>query len=113
MDLENLENLKKNSTSSKSTTLTLQKAVDLGEYDPEFLSTFSEWHDLTPHLQWQMVRKGLINRRQSLTVNWAEIANQPDYSQKPHLKPIQESIQKQLQKLQQDEEYLQNYFLNR
>lgn len=113
MDQENFETQKQTPKPANHTTLTLQKAVDLGEYDPEFLATFAEWHDLTPHLQWQLVRKGLINRRQSLTINWAEIANQPDYSKKPHLKPIQESIQKQLHKLQEDEEYLQNYFLNR
>ncbi len=103
----------KNPTPTKVAHITLQRAVDLGEYDPEYLSSFPEWHDLTPHLQWRMVHQAIKNRRTSLNVNWAEIANQPNYSQKPHLKPIQESIQKQLKQLQADEENLQNYFLNR
>ncbi|OGD83024.1 hypothetical protein A2572_01020 [Candidatus Collierbacteria bacterium RIFOXYD1_FULL_40_9] len=112
MDPETLENLK--TTKPKAVThITLQRAVDLGEYDPEYLASFSEWHDLTPHLQWRMVHQAIKNRRTSLNVNWAEIANQPNYSQKPHLKPIQESIERQLKQLQNDEESLQNYFLNK
>lgn len=100
------------SSQAKIDQMNLQKAVDLGEYDPEYLSTFTEWHELTKHLQWRMVREALKNRRQSLTMNWAEVQNQPNYSKKPHLKIIQESIQKQLIQLQEDEESLQNLFLN-
>ena len=96
-----------------SSEMTLQKAVDLGEYDPEFLATLSEWKALTPHLQWQMVRQALKNRRTSLMVNWSEVANHPNFSQKPELKKIHESIEKQLNQLQQDEEKLQDFFLNK
>ncbi len=112
MDIESLESLK-TAKPAKVTNITLQRAVDLGEYDPEYLSSFPEWHDLTPHLQWRMVHQAIKNRRTSLMVNWAEVANQPNYSQKPHLKPIQASIEKQLKQLQDDEESLQNFFLNK
>jgi ribulose kinase len=96
-----------------SSEMTLQKAVDLGEYDPKYLTTLSGWRDLTSHLQWQMVRQALKNRRTSLMVNWSEVANHPNFSQKPELKKIHESIEKHLKHLQQDEEKLQNFFLNK
>lgn len=112
MDPETMEGTGGSPKKTTDPVMTLQKAVDLGEYDPEYLSTFPEYQTLTPHLQWRMVHQAIKNRRTSLNVNWAEIANQPDYSKKPHLKPIQESIEKQLRQLQIDEENLQNYFLN-
>lgn len=113
MSIEQNEKTSASNSPSLPTNMTLQKAVDLGEYDPDYLSTFPDWHEITPHLQWRMVHQAIKNRRTSLMVNWAEVANQPNYSKKPHLKPIQESIEKQLRQLQEDEEKLQDYFLNR
>jgi len=90
-----------------SPVMTLQKAIDMGEYDPDFLATFPEWHPLSRHIQWEMIRQGLKNRTRQLRVHWAEIANQPDLSKKPHLAMAMKNIQKQLEGLQHDEERLQ------
>ena len=90
-----------------SPTMTLQKAIDMGEYDPDFLATFPEWFSLSRHIQWEMIRQGLKNRTRHLRLHWAELANQPDFSQKPHLVAAMKNIQRQLGELQHDEEKLQ------
>lgn len=87
--------------------MTLQKAVDMGEYDPDFLATFPEWLGFSRHVQWEMMRQALQNRRRQLRVHWAELANQPDFSKKPHLRTAMRNIEKQLNELQIDEEKLQ------
>ena len=110
-DQEILENTPV-SKPAQSAGMTLQKAVDLGEYDPDYLATFPEWADMTKHLQWQMVRQALKNRWRILAVNWAEVSNQPNFSKKPHLKKALEGIQKQLDQLQSEEERLQIEFVN-
>lgn len=87
--------------------ITLEKAIDMGEYDPDFLATFPEWLSLSRHVQWVMIREGLKNRTRQLRVNWAEVVNQPDFSKKPYLKVALRNIEDQLKKLQTDEEKLQ------
>ena len=87
--------------------MTLQKAIDMGEYDPDFLATFPEWLGLSRHIQWEMIRQGLRNRRRQLRVHWAELANQPDFSKKPHLATAMRNIERQISELGIDEEKLQ------
>lgn len=94
-------------TKTASPVMTLQKAVDMGEYDPDFLATFPEWHQLSRHLQWVMIREGLKVRTGQLRVHWAEMVNQPDFSKKPYLALALKNIEKQLEGLQYDEEKLQ------
>jgi hypothetical protein len=91
---------------SKNPKMTLQKAVELGEYDPDYLSIFPEWHTLTRHLQFQFVRQGLENRRRILRVQWAEINNILDFRLKPNLKIALKNLEKQLKALYKDEERL-------
>jgi len=86
--------------------MTLEKAVELGEYDPKYLSIFPEWHTLSRHLQFQFIRRGLERRRQHLRVQWAEINNVLDFRLKPHLKDALLNIEKQLKELDKDEERL-------
>ncbi|MBP6989852.1 hypothetical protein KBB48_03720 [Candidatus Shapirobacteria bacterium] len=95
------------SVKSTSDDITLQKAVDMGEYNPDYLSTFPEWHKLSRIMRWQMIRSAIKNRRKFLQLQWAEINNQLDYSQKPYLKLAGENIQKQLTALTEDEEKYQ------
>jgi len=87
--------------------ITLEKAIEMGEYDPDFLATFPEWLSLSRHVQWVMIRQGLKNRTRQLRVNWAEVVNQPDFSKKPYLKVALRNIEDQLKKIQTDEEKLQ------
>ncbi len=94
-------------TKTVSPVMTLQKAIDMGEYDPDFLATFPEWHSLSRHIQWEMIREGLKNRTKHLRRHWAEMVNQPNFSEKPHLAAAMKNIEKQLSELQLDEERLQ------
>jgi hypothetical protein len=89
-----------------SDSLTLQKAIDLGEYDPEYLATFPEWHKLSKHMQWQMVDRALKNRRRQLVVKYAELCNETGFFIKPHLQKAAENIDKKIKSLQVEEEKL-------
>ena len=67
--------------SSGQKLMTLQKAVNMGEYDPEYLSTFLEWHSLSRHMQFQYIREALDNRNKHLIRQWAEINNMLDFKE--------------------------------
>lgn len=94
-------------TKTVSQTMTLQKAIDMGEYNPDFLATFPEWLPLSRHVQWEMIRQGLKNRTRQLRIHWAEMSNQPDFSKKPYLRQAMKNIESQLNELQDNEERLQ------
>ena len=91
---------------SRVARMTLQKAVDLGEYQPEYLATFPEWHTLSRHVQFQFIRQGLDNRYKQLMVQWAEINNVLDFRLKPSLKEALANIQRQMKKVDSDREKL-------
>ena len=86
--------------------MTLEKAVEMGEYEPSYLSTFPEWHGLTKYLQLQYIRRAIENRRRQLMFQWAEINNVLDFRLKPNLKEALRNIEKHLKKLDEDEERL-------
>ena|SRR3990172_7966576 len=91
---------------SRASKMTLQKAVDMGEYDPQFLATFPEWHELSRHVQFQYIRQGLDNRQKQLVLQYAEINNVLDLRLKPHLKEALQNVHKQLKKLDAEREEL-------
>ncbi len=93
--------------------MTLAKAIELGEYNPDYLATFPEWHGLSPHIQFQYVRQALETRRRMLVVQWAETNNMMDFSTKPHLKIALENIHKQLKKVELDREKIYSEFANK
>lgn len=90
----------------QSSVMTLEKAIEMGEYDPVFLSTFAEWHSLSRHIQFQYIRKALDNRNQHLITQWAEIVNIIDFSKKPELAEALTNIQKQIKEVDRDREKL-------
>jgi hypothetical protein len=96
----------KSSFGKKVSVITIQKAIDMGEYNPDYLATFPEWHSLTRHVQFEFIRRALDNRRKQLVVQWAEINNVLDFSLKPHLQEALRNIEKQLNKLDDDWEKL-------
>ncbi len=89
---------------SSSGKLTLLKAVELGEYDPEVLSRFSEWHLLSKHAQFQLVRKALVNRDLQLRSTWADINNQLNFSKKPYLHAALKNIEREITHLRSEED---------
>lgn len=102
MEMETLSS----TTPSSSTLMTLQKAIDLGEYNPDFLSGFAEWHTLSKHTQGQLIREAIKNRKQQLIQQWAEINNVIDFQLKPKLKKALKKIEAQSKKVDKDEEDL-------
>lgn len=105
------EKLKGGGKPSASQKMTLQKAVDLGEYKPDYLSTFPEWHTLSKHVQFQFIKQGLENRRHQLLQQYGEISNVLDFRLKPELKETLNNIHKQLKNLDDDfEKISMEYF---
>lgn len=101
------DGIEQGKTSAKqqvSSRMTLQKAIDMGEYDPDYLSTFSEWHTLSRHIQFQHIRTALENRRRHLITQWAETFNILDFSKKPELAVALKNIEKQLRVIEDDRE---------
>lgn len=103
---ESIETLKSSTPVQSSQAMTLQKAIELGEYDPKFLAGFAEWHNLSRHAQFQMVRKAMDNRRQHLISQWAEINNVLDFSKKPHLQDALKNIEQKMKEVELDREKL-------
>lgn len=90
----------------KSPFLTLEKAIELGEYDPEKLSHFAEWQILSRHAQFELIKQALENRKHQLWQHWAELNNQLNFSKKPYLKTALQNIQEQIDQWKQDNERL-------
>jgi hypothetical protein len=86
--------------------MTFEKAIDFGEYDPNFLSQFPEWHTYSRHTQFEYIRKALKNRHRQLLTQWAELTNVLDFSLKPHVKDGLKNIENQLKELEKDKERL-------
>ncbi len=108
MGFEDLENGEKTVSSSlpQSKNMTLKEAIELGEYNPEFLANFPEWHTFSRHVQFEYIRKALDNRNRQLLVQWAEINNTIDFRLKPQMAEALENIQKQMKKLDAERDRL-------
>lgn len=84
--------------------MSLQKAVDMGEYLPEYLSTFPDWSTLSRHVQFQYIRTAIENRRKHLLSQWAETNNMLDFSLKPDLSNALKNIEDQIYELEENRE---------
>lgn len=112
-DIEQREQNLSSKSSSKQATITLQQAIEFGEYNPQFLSNFAEWHTLTTHIQWQLVRKALDIRHKQLITQYAELNNVLDFSKKPHIHEALKNVSRQIADLMQDKENLYVEFSNK
>lgn len=88
------------------TDLKFEQAIEMGEYDPEFLGQFPQWSTYSRRVQFEFIRKALENRNRHLITQWAEITNMLDFRLKPHLRDALKNIEKQLKRLQEDKEKL-------
>ncbi len=91
---------------STSQTMTLQKAVDLGEYDPKYLAGFPEWHNFSKHIQFQYIKKALENRHRQLILQYTELNNVLDLRNKPEVWEAIKNVEKQLHHLLEEKERL-------
>jgi len=99
------------STSPLPAKMTLEKAVEMGEYNPSFLSTFPEWSTFTNNIRWHYVREAIKNRRRFLQLNYAETNNVLDLHLKPEMKQVLDKITEQIILLNREEERLRLEFL--
>ncbi|RLC34727.1 hypothetical protein DRH14_02320 [Candidatus Shapirobacteria bacterium] len=90
----------------KTVSITLKQAIEMGEYDENFLSQFDEWNRLTRNMKWQLIRKALENKKRALRLNYAEIFNMLDFSKKPHLAEALKNVEKAIEDLYKDKEKL-------
>jgi len=103
---ENENSLGGGSPAQVASSMTLQQAINLGEYNPEYLSTFPEWHQISKHTQFQYISMALENRRKQLLQQWAAINNMLDFRMKPELHEALKNVELQMKKLSKDRERL-------
>lgn len=85
--------------------LTFKESIALGKYDASYLSQYQEWRELDRQLQFQFI-EAILNRRHQLRLQWANLANQLNFSKKPHLAEAQKKVEQALRELDEDEEKL-------
>lgn len=86
--------------------MTLDEAIELGEYNPEFLKQFKEFAVLSRHGQLQLIRKALENRHRQLITQYAEMNNQLNLSKKPWLWEAMDKVMERIHELEEDRERL-------
>lgn len=95
-----------------TSSMTFEKAVELGEYHPEYLSGFPVWHTLSRFMQFEFIVQALANRRKQLLRQWMEVNRANDFRLKPHLMEASKNIEQQLEKLRVDKEKLHTEYSN-
>lgn len=90
----------------QSPPLTFEKAIEMGEYHPEYLSQYPQWSGYPRHIQFEYIQRALVNRRKQLLNQWMTINMANDYTIKPHLQEASANIDKQLENLRIDKERL-------
>lgn len=101
---EDIEKGKSSKPKSKTNILSFKDAIRMGEYNPQFLATYPEWQQFSPHVQFQYIRQALENRRKQLLMQWAEVNNMLDFRMKPQLADTLKNIEKQLKQVEKDRE---------
>lgn len=87
-------------------TLTFKEAIEMGEYKPEYLATYPEWHTFSKHTQLQYIRQAIDNRRNQLLTQWAEINNVIDFRNKPRMQEALTNLEGQMKQVESDREDL-------
>lgn len=89
----------------------LQKAIDMGEYDPQKLANFPEWQTLNTKAQFQFIKEGLNNKERLLNVQWAALFRSSNFQSTPETASALKTIEQQRHKVSQDREQLfKEYF---
>jgi hypothetical protein len=91
---------------SKSSSITLDKAIELGEYEPGYLAGFPEWKEFSRHVQFEYIKKALDNRHRQIIFQYAELNNVLDLRNKPHVKEAIKKVEKRLQEFTEEREKL-------
>ncbi len=86
--------------------ISFKESIELGKYEVEYLQAYKEWQELDRHLQYQYIVQAITNKRRQLRLQWAKLANQPNFSKKPFLADAQKKVERALEELEKDEERL-------
>jgi hypothetical protein len=86
--------------------LTFKESIEMGKYEEDFLSQYQEWGTFDRHIKFQFISQAIINRRRQIRMQWANLANQLNFSKKPHLALAQKKVEQALKELDEDEERL-------
>ena len=90
----------------KTGKMTLQQVIDMGEYHPEYLANFAEWHTLSIYIQFQMIRRALDIRHKQLITQYAELNNVLDLRKKPHVTEAMKNVEQQIRIFESEREEL-------
>jgi hypothetical protein len=93
--------------------LSFKEAIAMGKYEEEFLNQYDEWKNLDEHIRYQFIIAAIGNRRTQLRQQWAGLANQLDFSKKPHLKEAQKKVEEAMRFLNNEEERLRVEYAGR
>ena len=63
-------------------------------------------HTLSPHIQWQLIRKALDIRHKQLITQYAELNNVLNFSKKPQVHEALNGVEAQLKRLSDEREEL-------
>jgi hypothetical protein len=103
------EESKEHSTSGGgpyTSAMTLQRAVQLGEYQPDYLSRFPEWVTMSRYVQLRFIREGMRSRKPQLMTQYAVLFNVLHFSEKTaELEPKLNHILDLVKQVDADEEY--------
>ncbi len=91
-------------------TLTLEKVIALGEFEPEVLAKYPEWEKLSNSARFEMIRQGLEKRRQRLFNMWCDVVNFIGDFPQADRQETRENLERQLQTLRADKERLYNEY---
>ncbi len=85
---------------------TLKDAVRMGEFEPEFLTQFEDWNELTRNMQFQYIREAIENRRKILLQQYVALYNTLNFSQNPELQKACDNNVAQLEAMMKRKEEL-------
>ncbi len=98
--------------SATTKTYRLSDVVEMGEYDPEYLATFAEWHTLSKQVQWTLIKKALDIRERQLVQQWAEVNNVQNFRLKPELKKVLKNLEDKRREVMNDRERLLSVYFS-
>lgn len=87
--------------------MTFEEAIQMGEYQPEFLDQYPEWKTFSKHVQLEYISKAIDIRRRQLIRKWSEIIEMMDQAEIPEMKQKSvANIFRQIKELAKEKERL-------
>ena len=92
--------------------MTFVEAIQMGEYQPQFLSQYPEWQTMSKHVQLEYISKAIDIRKRQLVKKWGEIINMMDENAIPEMKQkMVDQVFAQMKKLSEERERIYYEYL--